>query len=109
MTEDKDTRTQVEEDAQEDIELTDEDAGKVAGGRRRPRTAASTLASISSTTSRETRRVEMTEDTDRTQAEEDAQEDLELTDEAADKVAGGKLPMSELNIKKVVDKTSTTL
>jgi hypothetical protein len=32
MSEEKDTRKQVEEDAKEDLELTDEDAEKVGGG-----------------------------------------------------------------------------
>jgi hypothetical protein len=34
MNEDKDTRQQAEEDAQEDLELSDEDAGKVGGGQK---------------------------------------------------------------------------
>ena len=32
MTEENETRKQAEEDAQEDLELTDEDAGEVTGG-----------------------------------------------------------------------------
>ena len=53
---------------------------------------------------RPTRRVDMTEDKDpRTQAEEDAQEDLEVTDEAADEVGGGivgQTKWTDVNLKK---------
>ncbi len=53
----------------------------------------------------------MSEDKDtRQQTEEDAQEDLELTDEAADEVGGGAgATFSNLNIMKVIDKTSPSL
>ena len=51
----------------------------------------------------------MTEDKDtRQQTDDDAQEDLELTDEAADEVGGG-VTFSNLNIMKVVDKTTPLL
>jgi type VI protein secretion system component Hcp len=50
----------------------------------------------------------MNEDKDtRQEAEEDAQEDLELKDEEADKVGGALV--SELNIMKNVDKTTPLL
>ena len=46
----------------------------------------------------------------RQEAEEDVQEDLELEDEAADKVGGAqKIQDSELTIKKVIDKTTPML
>jgi hypothetical protein len=51
----------------------------------------------------------MKEDKDaRQQTEEDAQEDLELTDEAADEVGGG-VTFSNLNVAKVIDKTTPSL
>jgi type VI protein secretion system component Hcp len=53
----------------------------------------------------------MTEDKDtRQQTEEDAQEDLELTDEAADDVGGGAgATFSDLSIMKVIDKSTPSL
>jgi len=46
----------------------------------------------------------------RQQTEEDAQEDLELTDEAADEVGGASgVTFSNLNVVKVVDKTTPLL
>lgn len=53
----------------------------------------------------------MSEDKDtHRQAEEDAQEDLELKDEEADKVGGAAtIKLGDLNVKKVIDKSSPTL
>jgi type VI protein secretion system component Hcp len=52
----------------------------------------------------------MTEEKDtREQNADDAQEDLELEDDAAEKIAGGKIPMSELTVQKVIDKTTPSL
>ena len=52
----------------------------------------------------------MNEDKDtRQEAEEDVQEDLELEDEAADKVGGAQKVQGDLSITKVIDKTTPTL